>query len=548
MDALVPLLEVRPDRGLTVAAAELHGALRAAVAVVDRPFEQRRETLWLDLSGSGGHAILVGGPQTGKSTFLRTLAVGLALTHTPREVQIYALDFGGGSLAGVRELPHVGGVATRLDPGQVRRTVAELRVLLAERERRFTAQGIDSIATYRRRKRAGEFADDPFGDVILLVDGWSTIRSEFEDLEPQLTELVTRGLSYGVHVVATAGQWMELRPAVRDAFGTRLELRLGDPSGSTLDRRAAMNVPEKAPGRGITPEKYQFLTALPRVDGKNSTDDLPEGLAAVVADIRQAWQGPGAPPVRLLPDKLPYASLPLTESRPGVPIGIAEADLQPVWLDFSSDPHALVFGDSECGKSTFLRALATAIVDRNSLTQARIIIVDYRRSLLGAVTTEHQIGYGTSAQVTQGIIAEVVPEMRRRLPGPDVTAEQLRARSWWKGPDLYLLVDDYDLVAGGGAGSNPLAPLAEFLGQARDIGLHVVVTRRSGGASRALYEPMLMRLRELGSPGIVMSGDKSEGVLLGNVKPSPQPPGRGWLVTRREGARLVQLAWLPPAD
>ena len=547
LDALVPLLEVRPDRGLTVSAPELHGALRASVGVVDRPFEQRRETLWLDMSGSGGHAVLVGGPQSGKSTFLRTLVVGLALTHTPREVQVYCLDFGGGSLAGLRELPHVGGVATRLDPGQVRRTVAELRVLLAERERRFGAQGIDSIGTYRRRKRAGEFADDPFGDVFLVVDGWSTIRSDFEDLETQLTELVTRGLSYGVHVVATAGQWMELRPAVRDAFGTRLELRLGDPTSSTLDRRAAMNVPEKAPGRGITPEKLQFLTALPRVDGKNSTDDLPEGLAALVADARQAWEGPGAPPVRLLPDQLPYASLPLTEARPGVPIGVAEADLQPVWLDFSSDPHALVFGDSECGKSSFLRALAKAIVDRNSLTQARIIIVDYRRSLLGAITTEHQIGYGTSAPVTQGIVTEVSNVMRQRLPGPDVTAEQLRARSWWKGPDLYVLVDDYDLVAGGG-GTNPLSPLLEFVGQARDIGLHLVITRRSGGASRALYEPLLMRLRELGSPGIVMSGDKNEGVLLGTVKPGPQPPGRGWFVTRREGARLIQLAWLPPSD
>jgi len=418
-------------------------------------------------------------------------------------------------------------------------------VLLAERERRFGAQGIDSIATYRRRKRAGEFADDPFGDVFLVVDGWSTIRSDFEDLETQLTELVTRGLSYGVHVVATANQWMDLRPAVRDTFGTRLELRLGDPSSSSLDRRAAMNVPEKAPGRGITPEKLQFLTALPRIDGKTTAEDLGDGLAALVNDVRQAWEGPGAPPVRLLPDELPYASLPLTADRPGVPIGIAEADLAPVWLDFTSDPHALVFGDSECGKSTFLRAVAQALVDRNSLTQARLIVVDYRRSLLGAVTTEHQIGYGTSAQVTQGIITEVVGVMKARLPGPDVTAEQLRARSWWKGPDLYVLVDDYDLVAGGGA-NNPLTPLMEFLGQARDIGLHLIVTRRSGGASRALYDPILMRMRELGSPGLVMSGDKNEGILLGTVKPSPQPPGRGWFVTRREGARLVQLAWLPP--
>jgi S-DNA-T family DNA segregation ATPase FtsK/SpoIIIE len=57
-----------------------------------------------------------------------------------------------------------------------------------------------------------------------------------------------------------------------------------------------------------------------------------------------------------------------------------------------------------------------------------------------------------------------------------------------------------------------------------------------------------MRLRELGSPGILLSGDREEGTLLGNVRPSAQPPGRGWLVTRRGGNQLVQLGWLPPPE
>jgi len=545
LNEIVGGLVISPERGITVQPAHLRGALRIPVGLVDRPFEQRRDGLWLDLSGSGGHVVVVGGPQSGKSTFLRTLIVGIAVTHTPREAQIYCLDFGGGTLASVRDIPHVGTVATRLDTGTVRRTVAEVHQVLVEREARFTANSIDSMATYRRRRAAGEFADDPFGDVFLIIDGWSTIRSEFDDLESQLANLVARGLSFGIHVVATAAQWMDLRPAVRDAFGTRLELRLGDPASSAFDRRVAANVPENAPGRGLTPEKLHFLTALPRVDGRNGTDDLPAALGRLAADMRTAWTGPSAPAVRLLPMTFPYSSLPPgpVEGRRGVPIGIAESDLGPVWLDLASEPHFLIFGDTECGKSTFLRVLAQSIVDRNPINKARIILVDYRRSLLGAITTDHLIGYGTSAETTQSIINEVVGVMRARLPGPDVTPAQLRERSWWKGPDLYLLVDDYDLVAGT---ANPLLPLVEFLGQARDIGLHVVVARRSGGASRAMFDPLLMRLRELGSPGIVMSGDRNEGVLLGNVKPAKLPPGRGWLVTRREGARLIQVAWLPP--
>jgi S-DNA-T family DNA segregation ATPase FtsK/SpoIIIE len=134
--------------------------------------------------------------------------------------------------------------------------------------------------------------------------------------------------------------------------------------------------------------------------------------------------------------------------------------------------------------------------------------------------------------------------MQRRLPGPDVTPQQLRDRSWWSGPELFVLVDDYDLVATGPA--NPLRALEEYLPQARDVGLHLVLTRRAGGAARSLYEPIIQRLRELSSPGLVMSGPKDEGALIGNVRPGPMPAGRGRLITRKEGVRLVQLAHLPP--
>jgi S-DNA-T family DNA segregation ATPase FtsK/SpoIIIE len=263
----------------------------------------------------------------------------------------------------------------------------------------------------------------------------------------------------------------------------------------------------------------------------------------MVDDIRKAWPGTFAPPVRLLPDLAPYDSLPVDAER-GIVIGIAENDLGPVYLDLSSDPHFVVYGDAECGKSAFLRAFSNRIVEQYRPGQARVVLVDHRRSLLRAVTTDHLIGYGTSSETTRSIIAEVCDVMRKRLPGPDITPEQSRTRSWYTGADLYLLVDDYDLVSA--VSPNPLEPLAEFLPQARDIGLHLIVARRSGGAGRAMYEPVLMRLRELSSPGLVMSGDRDEGALVGAVRPSAQPPGRGWLVTRKEGVRLVQLAWQPP--
>jgi S-DNA-T family DNA segregation ATPase FtsK/SpoIIIE len=521
-------------------------SLPAVLGIVDRPFEQRRDPLWVDLAAGAGHVAVAGGPRSGKSTVVASLISSLALIHTPAQAQFYVLDFGGGSLSTLEGLPHVGGVASRLQGDRVRRTVAEVRALLEQREREFGRLSIDSIATYRALRAEGSIPGDGFGDVFLVVDGWLTLRQDYEELEQAITALAARGLGYGVHLVAATNKWSEFRPAVRDLFGTRLELRLGDPYESEIGRAAARNVPAGAPGRGLTPDGLHFLAAMPRIDGRPTAAGLPEAVRALVGQVAAAWDGDGAPPVRMLPDVLAAAALP----RPGssgsrVPFGIDESELAPVFLDFAADPHFLVLGDTECGKSNLLRLAVAGLAARYTPEQVKIIFLDYRRSLLDAAQVPHQIGYATSSVAAGALLDEVRGVLSSRLPPADLSPAQLRSRSWWRGSDLFVVADDYDLVAGaaGAAGAaNPLLALAEFLPQARDVGLHVILARSAGGAGRAMFDPVIQRLREMGSPGLIMSGSKDEGALLGGVRAGPQPCGRGVLVTRRGGARLVQVA------
>ncbi|MFK3981923.1 type VII secretion protein EccCb [Micromonospora sp. NPDC050397] len=516
--------------------------LTAPVGLVDLPAEQRRDRLVLDLTGPAGNVAVVGGPRSGKSMLVTTTVAALALTHTPREVQFFGLDFGGGVLSGLAPLPHVCGIANRRDPEGIRRTVAEVVNILEAREKTFVDADIASMAEYRQLRAAGEFPDDPFGDVFLVVDGWSLLRQEHEELEQTVATLASRGLGFGVHVIVTAVRWAEIRLSTREQFGLRLELRLTDPADSEIDRRAARNVPSAVPGRGITPERMHFVAAAPRIDGGAMGEDVGGAIGKLARKVRTFWPGEPAPAVRRLPrmltaDELHRLADPL---RPGIPIGVNETALAPVYLEPALDPHLTVFGDAECGKSNLLRLIARGIVERYSPAQARVVVADYRRSLLGVVESEHLIGYASSNQVFGELLGHVRLSMEARLPPPDVTPEQLRTRSWWTGPELYLLVDDYDLVATGG--SNPLTVLLELLPQARDIGLHLILARRVGGLARALYEPVLQRLRDIETPGLLMSGRREEGAVLGTIRPSALPPGRGTLVRRRDGAQLVQTA------
>src|SRR5205823_2786977 len=108
----------------------------------------------------------------------------------------------------------------------------------------------------------------------------------------------------------------------------------------------------------------------------------------------------------------------------------------------------------------------------------------------------------------------------------------------------YLLVDDYDWVSS--SAGNPLAALTDFLLMGQDIGFHVVLARRVGGTARCAFEPFFQRLREMGSPGLILSGDPYEGPLLGGHRAAPQPPGRGLLVRPAQKAVLVQTVHAPP--
>jgi DNA segregation ATPase FtsK/SpoIIIE, S-DNA-T family len=481
--------------------------LRAVVGRLDRPAEQRTEPYDLDLAGAGGHVAVAGSPRTGKSTLLRALAAALMWRYTPSQVQLYGIDLGGGMLTELAAAPHFGGVAGKLDREAVPRVVRQLRTEVEDRE------GTDP-------------AELPH--LFLLIDGWEPFKREFEGLDREVEALAATGLGARVHVAVSANRWAEIRPALLDNLGTRLELRLHDAIDSLVSRQAAAALPADVPGRGLTMDGLQFQAALPDMD--------------IADEAARRWRGPAAPPIRLLPRELDPAHLPPPSAREGVPIAVEERALDPVWVRLDGpDPHMLVFGDSQSGKSSLLRCLGRGLIAAHPPEELQLVVVDVRRSLLDLAHDPHVLAYAASPPAAQQAAEQLRAIAGERMAPAD--ASPLAAPSW-DGPRYVVLFDDYDLVAGPTGG--PLAPLLDVLAVGGDVGLHVVLSRRVGGSARGAYEAVFGRLRELGSPGVLLSGDPGEGPLLGGTKAQPQPPGRGLLVRRGDRPVLVQTAFFPP--
>ncbi|MFF9058389.1 type VII secretion protein EccCa [Streptomyces sp. NPDC014882] len=528
------------ERGLHLARAT--GGMRVPLGVLDDPARQWQGQWVLDLTTAGGHVAVIGGPQSGKTTLLRTLVLSLAVTHTPRDVAVYGLDLVGGGLSATAALPHVGGVAGRADRERAARTVAEVRAMLAERETVFREHGIDSVDQLRRLRAQGGLPQLGSTDVVLVVDGFGALRDDFADLDEPVADLLKRGGGYGIHVVAGMLRWNDVRIATQSLFGTRVELRLNDPADSSVDRKLSGTLAPDVPGRVLTDGRLFAQAALPRLDGSPTTGDLGPALDEAARSVRATWHGEPAAPVRVLPARLPVTRLPPPAAEPRrIPLGLDQDALAPVLLDlFGGDQHLLVLGDNECGKTNLLKLVVAGLVERYSDDELVFGVFDPRRGLRGVVPEPYRGGYAHNATLAGALSTGIAAELGKRLPetaDPDAPESGEPA---FRGPRIVILVDDYDILTT--AGQQPLAPFLPYVSSAQDIGLHFVLARRTAGASRALYEPLLTTLRETGTTALVMTGDRTEGQLFPGLYASPQPPGRGTLVRRGRRHQLVQTA------
>ncbi|MFG2286547.1 type VII secretion protein EccCa [Streptomyces sp. NPDC048595] len=540
LDTVAGPLDVS-GRGMQLAGRR--GPMEVPLGVLDAPARQWQGQWYLDLTVAGGHAAVIGGPQSGKTTLLRTLVLSLALTHTPREVGIYGLDLVGGGLAALSGLPHVGGIAGRADRERAARTVDEVRSMLAAREELFRVHGIDSVEQLRGLHAAGRLPQLASAEIVLVIDGFGALRDDFEELDDAVADILKRGGGYGIHVVAGMLRWNDVRIAVQSNFGTRVELRLNDPGESSIDHSLAKTLSPDEPGRVLTDRKLFAQVALPRTDALADTADLGTVLERSVRSIRATWSGEVAQPVRVLPHLLERHQLPGPVTEPKrVPIGLDQTALEPVVLDlFAHDQHLLIMGDSECGKTNLLKAIAGGLIERYGEDELVFAVMDPRRSLRGAIPEEFNGGYAYNAKLCAGLAAAVTTELGKRLPDDSAALEDLQPGSWGGGPRIVVLVDDYDVLTT--AGQDPLAPFLPYIPSAVDIGLHFVLTRRVAGASRGIYEPLVQGLRESGSSALLMDGDRSEGQLFPGVYASRQPAGRGVLIRRGQTNRLVQTVY-----
>lgn len=531
---LPPLDEPIPLDELLARADVSEREWRWPLGEIDRPFAMRRDPLIFDATSAAANVLIHGGPRSGKTTALQTFVLSAAALHSPRDVTFYCLDYGGGQLRELEDLAHVGSVASPLEPERIRRTFGELEQLLQARQ---------------ARGHAGNGDRDEYGEVFLVIDNLYAFSRDNTDtfntrnpLLAKVTELVNTGMSYGIHVVITTPNWLEVPLAMRDGLGLRLELKLADARDSNVRitgalRRPAEAVPADQPGRGLTMAAEHFLVAEPSLRD--------------IAVINARYPGVAAPPVRLLPLELtPAAVAPLYPAPERVVVGQREEDLAAVALSFSDNPLLMVFGDSKSGKTTLLRHVIRTIRENSTPDRVAFTVVDRRLHLVEEPLFPDNEYTPNIDRITPAMLG-LSALLEKRRPPAGLSPQELSRWSYQSGADghtHYLIVDDVDqipdapAVSGPFVGQRPWTGILGLLSQASELGLRVIVTARATGSAHALMTaPLLRRLNDLQAAIVMLSGNPQDSGKIRGHRFRRLPAGRAMLLDDGDAPTFLQL-------
>ncbi|WP_446664666.1 FtsK/SpoIIIE domain-containing protein [Flexivirga sp. B27] len=456
------------------------------LGLMDVPQQQQTRPVAWDLE-TDGHLAIVGGPRSGRTSLLRTLAVQAAHAWPRSGLAVYVVD-AGSNLGALTALPQVGAVVDRDDTGRLTQLVEWLAGEIRSRQQQFAR---DQVSGFAEHVHDGGHLPR----ILLLIDGWESLteiseETTFGRLTEEVLQLLRDGSAVGLYAAATGGRGLATGRVV-SSFSTKLMLRLADSADAMLLGMREADLPQAMPaGRALTcPDGLELQVATPIADVSGSA------VAQHISAIAQEMEAHDVHRFAPMPEHCLRTDLPSSAEQ--IFVGVGGAEIAPIGLPLGGfgELAAVVAGPPRSGRTTALVTIAHQLPDRPVCWLA---------------------GHG------------VPPSLPEHVDVLDATAPEAFAEWLNAHPGGAVLVDDLDEMLG--TPTDDL--LADYLQHGRRAGGIVCASGRSDTLANA-YRGACAELRRK-QTGIILQPGRRDGNLLGaQLGPAGRPtPGRGALVIR----------------
>ncbi len=474
-----------------------HEALEPLIGYADLPELQAQKPLHVNLTNDG-HLVVFSSPGYGKSTFLQTVVMDLARSHTPESVHMYLLDFGTNGLLPLKDLPHVADTILVDDQEKIEKLIRRLDDEIKARKKKLSEYGVANIDMYT--KASGERVPS----LIILIDNYDSVREAdyVEEFELLITQIAREGGGIGLHLVISAGRQNALRLPLLSNIKTQLSLFMIDPMEvRAIIGRSEIDI-EEIPGRGLIKleQPTLFQAALP-VHG-DDTLAIIENIQREAKVMSETWTGERPLPIPMVPETLVFEEFKewkstqnIYENR-GISLGVDTVDVMPVPLHVERESPFVITGDDYSGLTGSLEV----VIDSYIHLGIDVVVIDNDQYTFSEYRNEECV-YGEGKDYFIKLIERVkewfekrrdaVNELRRQ------NAPQEDIQALYKDMNLVtIILTDYAMIRDK-LDTTLEDEVMSLFEQSREYNISFIIGSQLSGLEG--YDPMTKYLRESGS-------------------------------------------------
>ncbi len=532
----------------------------------------------------GPHGLLAGTTGSGKSEFLQTYILSLAIHYHPHEVAFLLIDYKGGGMAQPFEnMPHLLGVITNIEGSKnfSARALASIKSELKRRQRLFDKYKVNHINAYTDLYKQDK-ADEPLPHLFLISDEFAELKTEEPEFIRELVSAARIGRSLGVHLILATQKpggiideqiWSNARfrvaLKVQDADDSREILKNGDAASITVTGRGYLQVGNNevyelfqsawsgAPYLEDTTEsedEVAFVTDLgliPLSDVSTTRRKKKSGkteIGAVVQEIISVQQNMGVkqlnspwlPPLEARLSRKQY-----TEQEEGyIPLALMdepEKQSQTVYdYELMEDGNIGIFGSSGYGKSHTILMLLLSIAERYTPEEVHYYIFDFGNgTLLPIRQLPHTADFFLmdEERKIEKFMRILKDEMARRknlFQQQEVSSIKMyNSLSKEKLPIIFMTIDNFDLIKE--EMQDLEMQINQFVRDGQSLGIYMIFTAtRVNSIRQSLMNNLKTKI-------VHYLMDNSEAfTILGRVPYNPEPiPGRA--IIKKDEAFFSQV-------
>ena len=185
------------------------------IGIVDIPELQAQKTYEINITDDG-NIMYIASAGFGKSVFLTTVALSIALKYKVSDVNLFVLDFGNNALISLKRLPHTAEYITLDDSEHYTRFKRLIEEEIKKRKKMMAKDFAQNIAVYNQT------VDKPLTSWVVLVDNFDAIKEIGFEEEEFFTKLSRDGISLGIYIIITATRVNAIRAATYNNFKIKL--------------------------------------------------------------------------------------------------------------------------------------------------------------------------------------------------------------------------------------------------------------------------------------------------------------------------------------